>query len=78
MAGRGLATRVRQPVRPMNAGGARIPEAHYVNADYSENRVHTWVITPDPLDAAMIARFDLEWGWSPIPYETQTESAFSG
>jgi hypothetical protein len=62
----------------MNAGWARIPDAHYVNADYSASHVHTWVITPEPLDAATVAKFELEWGWSPVPYETQTESAFSG
>lgn len=59
--------------RPINAGWANIPGAHYQDADYGPLRVHTWVITPEPLDEETQRAYELTWAWSPVEREGQVE-----
>jgi hypothetical protein len=54
--------------RPISGLWVSIPDAHYVESDYPSTDVFTWVVTPQPLDQAAIDRYELTWGWSPIPY----------
>lgn len=60
--------------RPISAAWARIPHAHYQDADdYREHRVHTWVITSEPLDEETQRAYELTWAWSPVERESQSE-----
>jgi hypothetical protein len=55
--------------RPISSMWASIPGAVYVHEDHpnwEDATPHTWVITQQPLDTDMIARYELSWGWSPI------------
>jgi len=54
--------------RPISSLWASIPRAHYVGGDYGKTSVFTWVVTPEPLSADVLYRYELAWGWSPIPY----------
>ncbi len=45
--------------RPMSGSWARIPGAIFVNADYSTDRVHTWVVSEHALAPTVIDSFEL-------------------
>ena len=56
--------------RPMSTTWARIDKAHYVHAkSYSEFGVHTWVVTPEPLNTDVMFQYELDWAWSPLQYK---------
>jgi hypothetical protein len=45
---------------------ARIEGAHYIDANYNETGVWTWIITPELLSKETTDRYELTWSWSPI------------
>ena len=47
------------PCRPMSGAWARIPDARYVNANYSQDKVHTWVVVPARLERSIIDSYEL-------------------
>lgn len=49
---------------------AKIPESVFVHTDganWSESIPHTWVVTKEPLADNVCQRYELRYGWSPIP-----------
>lgn len=54
--------------RPMSAIWAKIPDAKFLDADRSqEPRVHTWVVSKEPLNDDTQYRYELTKAWSPWP-----------
>ena len=47
------------------ADRADVLGAVYVDANYAETGVWTWVVTPAPLDERTVRRYELTWAWSP-------------
>lgn len=64
--------------RPMSAVWARIDKAHYVQSDYRETGVHTWVVTPEPLDDDTLYKFELTWAWSPLHHRDHRKPGARG
>lgn len=53
--------------RPISGLWADVPGAVYVDADYAATGVWTWVVVPEPLGDETVRRYELTWGWGPIP-----------
>lgn len=52
--------------RPMSPMWARINGAHYIDANYRDTGVWTWIVTPELLSKETVDRYELTWAWSPI------------
>ena len=51
--------------RPISSLWADVPGAVYVDANYAETGVWTWMVTPAPLDDETVRRYELTWAWGP-------------
>ena len=49
----------------LSADRANVLGAVYVDANYAETGVWTWVVTPAQLDERTVRRYELTWAWSP-------------
>ena len=60
--------------RPMSASWARIDKAHYIHASHYSELVHTWVVTPEPLNKETMRKYELTWAWSPLQHKEVDET----
>ncbi len=59
--------------RPVQASWANIPDAIYIDGNKEETDMLTWVVVPARLPKEIVSGFQLEYGWSPIEYETERQ-----
>jgi hypothetical protein len=57
--------------RPINGSWCKIPNAVFFDANKQETNVWTWVVVPEMLSDEIVKRYELTWGYSPIPYKKE-------